>query len=86
MTNLTSRTLGIYEKDTGRHITCDIADFPYTLIWSARTETCRFVCIEPWRSLPGVAGGSQEWADRAAACILAPGQTDVTTLTTEFAR
>ena len=86
MTNLTSRTLGIYEKDTGRHITSDIADFPYTLIWSARTETCRFVCIEPWRSLPGVAGGSQEWADRAAACILAPGQTDVTTLTTEFAR
>jgi galactose mutarotase-like enzyme len=86
MTNLRSDTLGIYEKDTGRHITCTIRDFPYTLIWSARTPTCRFVCIEPWRSLPGVEGGSQEWARHAAAAVLAPGASDATTLTTEFAR
>lgn len=86
MTNLTGTKLGIYEKDTGRHITCDIADYPYTLIWSAKSEKIHFVCIEPWRSLPGVEGGSQEWSDRAAAAVLAPGATDVTVLTTEFAR
>ena len=86
MTNLNSTKLGIYEKDTGRHITCDIADYPYTLIWSAKSKKVHFVCIEPWRSLPGVEGGSQEWSERAAACVLAPGKTDVTVLTTEFAR
>ena len=35
MAGLRTRTLGIYEKDTGRSIVCDVAGFPYTLIWSA---------------------------------------------------
>ena len=34
MAGLRTRTLGIYEKDTGRSIVCDVAGFPYTLIWS----------------------------------------------------
>lgn len=34
MVNLRSRTLGLYEKDSGRAVVCDIGDFPYTLIWS----------------------------------------------------
>lgn len=86
MTNLRSRTLGIYEKDTGRHIVCDIGDFPYTLLWSAPTEKCHFVCIEPWRSLPGTETGSQDWAERPAAAILAPGASEDTTLVTTFDR
>ncbi len=86
MTNLSSTKLGIYEKDTGRHITCDIAGYPYTLIWSAATPKVRFVCIEPWRSLPGVDGGTQAWDARAAAAVLAQGKTYSTMLSTEFAR
>ncbi|MCI2047411.1 MAG: aldose 1-epimerase family protein [Faecalibacterium sp.] len=86
MTNLSGTKLGIYEKDTGRHITCDIAGYPYTLIWSAATPKVRFVCIEPWRSLPGVDGGAQDWEKRAAAAALAQGETYTTTLSTEFAR
>ena len=51
MTNLVSKTLGIYEKDTGRAVVCHIRDFPYTLIWSKPGDV-KFVCIEPWHSLP----------------------------------
>ena len=47
MTNLSSGTLGIYEKDTGRAVVCDIRDFPYTLLWSKPGFDPRFVCIEP---------------------------------------
>ena len=86
MTGLSSTKLGIYEKDTGRNITCDITGYPYALLWSAPTPKCHFVCIEPWRSLPGEDGGSQEWLDRAAAAVLAPGQSYATTLSMEFAR
>lgn len=86
MAGLRSSTLGIYEKDTGKHITCSIAGYPYTLIWSAPSETVRFVCIEPWHSLPGAETDPSEWTQRAAAEVLAPGGEYATTLSTVFER
>ena len=47
MAGLRTKTLGIYEKDTGRHIVCNVEGFPYKLIWSALAKPVRFVCIEP---------------------------------------
>ena len=35
MTGLHSSTLGLYEKDSGRAVVCEISGFPYCLIWSA---------------------------------------------------
>ena len=85
MTNLTSQTLGLYEKDTGRAVICDIADFPYTLIWSKPGDV-KFVCIEPWHSLPSPENGTTDYLQKPAAAILAPGETWSTTLTTRFQR
>jgi galactose mutarotase-like enzyme len=33
-----------------RNIAVDIEGFPYVAIWSARSETMQFICIEPWYS------------------------------------
>lgn len=85
MTNLVSSTLGIYERDTGRAVICDIADFPYTLIWS-KPGTPKFVCIEPWHSLPSPRKSTTDWNRKPAAAILAPGEAWSTTLSTRFAR
>ena len=85
MVNLKSSTLGIYEKDTGRAVVCNIADFPYTLIWS-KPGMPKFVCIEPWESLPSPENGTTEWNDKPAAAILAPGEAWSTTLSTSFVR
>ena len=73
MAGLRTKTLGIYEKDTGRHIVCNVEGFPYKLIWSALAKPVRFVCIEPWHSLPSAENDPQEWNERAAAVCLAPG-------------
>ena len=86
MAGLRSRTLGSYEKDTGKGIVCNVEGYPYTLIWSAPAKPVRFVCIEPWHSLPGAQTDTQEWSQRAAAACLAPGQTWETTLSTTFER
>ena len=86
MAGLRSRTLGIYEKYTGKGIVCNVEGYPYTLIWSAPAKPVRFVCIEPWHSLPGAQTDTQEWSQRAAAACLAPGQTWETTLSTTFER
>ena len=85
MVNLKSETLGIYEKGTGRGVVCNIAEFPYTLIWS-KPGMPKFVCIEPWQSLPSPEGGSIKWEEKAAAAILQPGEAYSTTLSTSFVR
>ena len=86
MLNLRSKTLAIVEKDTGRAVRCNIEGYPYVLIWSKPEKPYRFVCIEPWHSLPGAQTDTQEWSQRAAAACLAPGQTWETTLSTTFER
>lgn len=85
MVNLKSATLGLYEKGTGRGVVCNIEEFPYTLIWS-KPGMPRFVCIEPWHSLPSVEGGSIRWEEKPAAAVLAPGEAWSCTLSTSFVR
>ena len=85
MVNLSSQTLGIYEKDTGRAVVCNIADFPYNLIWSMGGQL-KFLCIEPWQSLPSPENGSTKWEEKPAAAVLLPGESYTTTMSTSFVR
>ena len=85
MVGLRSGSLGIYEKGTGRAVVCDISEFPYTLIWS-KPGVPKFVCIEPWHSLPSPEGGSRSWEEKPAAAILLPGEAWSCTLSTAFLR
>ncbi len=85
MVNLRSKNLGIYEKDSGRAVVCDIEQFPYCLIWS-QPGMPPFVCIEPWHSVPSMEKGSDCWEEKAAAARIAPGESWSTTMTTAFIR
>ena len=85
MTGLSSRTLGLYEKDSGRGVVCSIRSFPYVLIWSKPGEP-KFVCIEPWNSLPSPIDGGIDWNEKPAAAILAPEENWSTTLSISFVR
>ena len=82
---LRSGCLSIVEKDTGRAVHVDIAGFPYVLN-KKKKGPMRFVCIEPWLSLPDARDASGEWADKPAAAVLAPGETFKTALRMRFAR
>ena len=85
MINLRSKTLGLFEQDTGRGVVCDISDFPYTLIWS-KTGVPQFICIEPWHSLPDGVWASGAWEQKPSAAALAPGESWSATLKTRFVR
>ena len=63
----------------------DISQFPYTLIRS-KPGMPRFLCIEPWHSLPSLEKSTTDWLQKPAAAILAPGESWSTTLKTRFAR
>ena len=83
MVALKSHTLGIYEKDSGRAVVCGIKGFPYTLIWS-KPGMPRFVCIEPWHSIPSAQ--DTVWEEKPATARLAPGESWDTTLSISFVR
>ena len=85
MVNLSSATLGLYEKGTGRGVVCDIADFPYCLIWS-KPGMPKFICIEPWNSLPSPEAGSTKWEEKPHAATILPGESWSTTVSTSFVR
>ena len=85
MVNIRSGKLGVYEKGTGRAVVCNIEEFPYCLLWS-KPGMPKFVCIEPWQSLPSFEGGSRNWDEKAHAAILEPGEAWSTTLSTSFVR
>ena len=87
MVNLRSHTLALVEKDSGRQVRCNIEGYPYVLIWSsANAKPWRFVCIEPWHSLPGEENGPLAWDQRPCAASLAKGESWSTTLSTTFDR
>ena len=87
MAGLRTKTIGIYEQG---HRPQDHLQswkgYPYALIWSAPAKPVRFVCIEPWHSLPAAETDPQQWSQRAAAACLAPGESWETTLSTTFER
>ena len=85
MVGLTAKTLGVYEKGTGRGVVCDISQFPYTLIWS-KPGMPKFVCIEPWHSIPSAQNGDHKWEHKPAAATVAPGESWSTTLSMTFQR
>ena len=72
MAGLREPHAGHLREDTGKGIVCNVEGYPYTLIWSAPAKPVRFVCIEPWHSLPAAATDPQDWEQRAAAACLAP--------------
>ncbi len=82
---LCSQRMSLVEKDSGRAVHVDIQGFPYVLAWSVKGPL-RFVCIEPWKSLPDARTASGEWSEKPAAAVLKPGEDYSTTLTMEFAR
>lgn len=85
MTGLHSQTLGLYEKGSGRAVICDISGFPYCLIWSAPGQP-KYVCIEPWHSLPSFADDGSGWEQRSCAAKLQPGESWETSLNMRFVR
>lgn len=85
MTGLQSETLGLFERDTGRGVICSIRNFPHCLIWSKPGKP-RFVCIEPWMSLPSPEDGGYEWQEKPSAARLDSGESWSTTLSMAFVR
>lgn len=86
LTGLTANYVSITERDTGRRVTVDVRDYPYVLLWSCLKTPLRFICIEPWKSLPDYADASGVWDEKQPGVTLQPAQSWSTELQMSFAR
>ncbi|MFI3258212.1 MAG: aldose 1-epimerase family protein [Spirochaetales bacterium] len=83
-TNLTARTLTLKEHTGSAGIEVNIEGFPYVLLWSMPTMPLRFVCIEPWHTLPDSVDASQEWTQKKNLMHLSSGENFRTQLSVKF--
>ncbi len=69
------------KSGAGYSVEVRIKDFPYLLLWSAATEKLRFVCIEPWYTLPDFENSTSEWESKKNLLRLESGKTFTAALT-----
>ncbi len=82
---LTCETMTLKERGTDKKITLNVKDYPYVLLWSTPGEM-KFLCIEPWHTLPDAVDTSGEWADKKPNIELAPEERWSTSLAMTFDR
>lgn len=66
-------------------VTMDFPGFPYVGIWTTHREfETRYICIEPWSTLPDATFVGRGLDEKAGIRSLQPGQTDTFSYTTTF--
>ena len=73
--NLNSKSVKMINKNTGRGVGFDFADFSYLLIWSASTKS-PFVALEPWIGLATCSDEGDVFEEKRGMRILAPGESE----------
>lgn len=61
--NLSSGSVLLRDRVTGKAVSCDISDFPYFLVWME--PGADFVCLEPWHGTPDRVGSSFDITEKA---------------------
>ncbi len=82
-TNLTSKTISLVEKGTGRKITVNIEGYPYVVLWS-KPGPMKFLCIEPWHTAPDSEDASGVWAEKKPQIKLNPEEHFTTCMSMTF--
>ena len=60
------------QGSAGHGVTMDFSDFPYFGLWHMPKTDAPYVCLEPWSSLPGRDGITEELSCRSDLVALAP--------------
>ncbi len=83
LSGLKSKTLSIVEKGTGRKMVFNIENFPYVLLWSM-PGTLKYMCVEPWHTLPDEETSNGVWADKKPSLLLKPEESFNTCMSMTF--
>lgn len=71
--DMTSRSVDLVSKISGKGIRVTYPKMEALVIWSMPNTNSDFVCIEPWHGLPGFVSESGRFEDKAFVTLLRPG-------------
>lgn len=80
----TSGTATLLSNVTDHGVKVDFADFPYVGFWRESGERARYLCIEPWCSLPSFDGCDEMLENKPDMFTLAPDTERTIELSIEF--
>ncbi len=72
--NSGDRVILEHKSGKGRAVEVAYPKMPYIGFWQADHTDANYICIEPWQSLPGREGVTEEWTERPGMIRLAPGE------------
>jgi galactose mutarotase-like enzyme len=64
-----------HKSGEGRAVEVSYPQMPYIGFWQAAFTDANYLCIEPWQSLPGREGVTEDWMSRPGMIALQPGET-----------
>ncbi len=70
--NLSSKTVRLRHRETGRGVSLDFRAFPMIAFWTK--PGAPFLCMEPWHGCAAYTGETGRFQDKPHALILAPGE------------
>ncbi len=72
--NSGTRVILEHKSAEGRAVEVSYPKMPYIGFWQAAFTDANYICIEPWQSLPGRDGVTEEWTQRPGMIRLEPGE------------
>ena len=72
--NSGTRVILEHKSAAGRAVEVSYPKMPYIGFWQAAFTDANYICIEPWQSLPGRDGITEEWTQRPGMIRLEPGE------------
>ncbi len=83
LTDLKSKNISLCNRTTNKKIVFNIENFDYVLLWS-KPDKIKFLCIEPWHTLPDSENSSGEWQQKQPQIVLMPEEKFTTCMSITF--
>lgn len=75
--NIKNERAELWHRQRGRILSVEFSGFPYLGVWTHyRPGMCRYVCLEPWSSLPDCNFLGTELSEKRGVKLLYPGEAD----------
>lgn len=72
MTELTSRTVRMESRISGRFVEVDLGDYPNLVLWAPKYQPISNICIEPWFGIPDAEDTDHQVENKDYTICLAP--------------
>lgn len=84
MVNLSSHSVKLRSKKSGRSVSLHLGDYPNLVLWAPKYKKITNICIEPWYGIPDLQDGDHNPAHKPYTMLIGAGQSRILTFWLQF--